>query len=168
MQPTNKQERKKAYINFMLLFLLCTAIIITTVFFSTRVPLKQNEELVQYKNAVYESNKRKTDFTEKMVVVSLMIDSADQKKSTNIETDVKIKKGIDDLDEMFKDDNNDENKLYQNIVKNLRYYFQAKVAVRDKADNNTDVKELNKRIVDLEKDSKDNYTKYMECLTRPK
>ncbi|MBK8520993.1 MAG: hypothetical protein IPL54_08955 [Chitinophagaceae bacterium] len=52
MEPTNKSERRKALLNFMLLFLACTGIIVTTVFTSTKVPFSQNNVLLQVqKNA---------------------------------------------------------------------------------------------------------------------
>lgn len=149
MEPINKAERKKAFLNFMLLFLVCTAIVVTTVFFSTRVPLKQNDVLLEYKKSVEENNKLKIDFTEKMIPVSQMIDQLDNKKPAESATmSATIDSKIDELYKMFPAEN-DENKLYINVIKNLRLYKLAKSDMRAGSDNNASVKELNDKIDEL-------------------
>ncbi len=146
MEPINKAERKKAFLNFMLLFLVCTAIVVTTVFFSTRVPLKQNDVLLEYKKSVEENNKLKIDFTEKMIPVSQMIDQLNNKNPAELANmSATIDSKIIELDKMFPAEN-EENKLYMNVIKNLRFYKLAKIDMKAGNDNNASVKELNATI----------------------
>jgi Tfp pilus assembly protein PilX len=45
MKPLNQAERSSAFLNFLLLFMLTIAVIMTVIFFSIKVPFKQNEHL---------------------------------------------------------------------------------------------------------------------------
>lgn len=152
MEPINKPERRKAYLNFVVLFLVCTAIIITTVFFSTRMPLRQNNELIEFRKSVNESNKLRDDFTIKLAAVSTMIDSLDKKDDITI-LDSRIESGIKELNALFPGAQTDENRIYINVISNLQNYRAAKKTARAGSNNNENVKALNEQISQLQRDN---------------
>ena len=167
MEPINKPERRKAYLNFAILFLVCTAIIITTVFFSTRMPLKQNDELLAYKKSVSEKNTMISDFTTKFEQASLLIDSLDKEKGDATLTEGKIDRLIKEMDGMFlTEEVNDGNRLYKNVTRNLQYYLRAKKSVQVGSDNSANIKELNSKIEQMERDNKDLLLKYIDCSSK--
>ncbi|HYH14967.1 MAG TPA: type VI secretion system TssO [Flavisolibacter sp.] len=45
MHPINKAERRNAFVNFLLLFIVTVALITTIIFFSMEVPLAENKRL---------------------------------------------------------------------------------------------------------------------------
>ena len=131
MQPTNKSERRKALLNFMLLFLVCSGIIITTVFFSTRIPLKQNNQLLEFKNSVVKRDELKSEFTDKLIIISKMIDELGNKNAAEIaSSSSEIENGITGLGKLIPEGNDDDKELYDHVIRNLSYYYEAKKTVK--------------------------------------
>jgi hypothetical protein len=142
MQPTNKSERRKALLNFMLLFLVCSGIIITTVFFSTRIPLKQNNQLLEFKNATVKNAELKSDFSDQFIVASKMVDDLGNKTPAEIKAaGIDINNKIAELSKLIAECNAEDKKLYEHVLKNLSNYYIAKEAA--KAGMETDGKDKN-------------------------
>lgn len=153
MEPINKSERRKALLNFMLLFLACTGIIVTTVFTSTRVPFSENNVLLQVKKDAEKKNDLQKEVTQKVSTISSIIDSLDKIKINDFtQLDLRINEEIKGLNEITVNADVEDKKLYANISTNLSYYYAAKKAVQQKNDDNSDVKSLNDEIKTLERE----------------
>lgn len=164
MQPTNSSERRKASLNFIVLFLICTGIIVTTVFYSTRIPLKQNEQLVAYKNTVTKRDELKSDFTDRLITISAMIDSLGNKNPTEIiQYSALIEKEITGLAGILPDNAGDDTKLYSNVMKNLTNYYDAKKTVKKGIEINSMEKEYKTQIDQLEAKSREMYNQLLFC-----
>ena len=143
MHPNNRSQRRKALLNFMALFLVCTVIIITTVFYSTRIPLKQNEQLVAYKNTVTKKDELKSDFTDRLIIISAMIDSLGNKNVVEVsQYCALIDNKVTELAGLLPNNNDDDTKLYTNVMKNLGYYYEAKKSAKKEIASNTKEKEF--------------------------
>jgi hypothetical protein len=119
MEPKNKAERRKAFLNFLLLFIICTGIIITTVFFSLQVPFKQNDQLRKQMDEVERERDFSKRFTTQMVNVSRMLDSINATKPPESDRiDGKIKDEISKLDAMINDSLYNK-EMYLNVTHNL-------------------------------------------------
>ena len=152
MEPINKAERKKAFLNFMLLFLVCIIIVVTTVFFSTRVTNKENDQLIQYRDATEKKNNLNTEFTEKMIAISSSIDSIDIVNLANLPSlDHYITAELNKLNDMVSKDVND-NKLYIHVVTNLTALQTTKVSNRKNITASNDESKLNAQISQLQLD----------------
>src|SRR5438067_10648036 len=53
MKPINRAERKKAFWNFLLFFLITVAVIVAAVLFSVQVPFKENDRLRKEADVAY-------------------------------------------------------------------------------------------------------------------
>lgn len=132
MEPVNKSERRKALLNFMLLFLVCSGIIITTVFFSTRIPLKQNSQLLEFKNATVKNDELKSNFSDQFIVTSKMIDDLGNKSTAEIKAaGIDINNKIAELSKMIADCTPEDKKLYEHVLKNLSNYYIAKETAKE-------------------------------------
>lgn len=164
MQPNNSSERRKALLNFMLLFLVCTGIIITTVFYSTRIPIKQNQQLVAYKNTVTKRDELKSDFTDKLIIISAMIDSLGNKNPVEItQYSVLIEKEIAALGTLLPNTADDDTKLYTHVLKNLSNYYDARKIVKKGIETNSKEKEYEQQIAQLKTQSTEIYNQLLVC-----
>jgi Type VI secretion system, TssO len=164
MHPTNRAERRKASLNFMLLFLVCTGIIITTVFYSTRIPLKQNEQLVAYKNTVTKRDELKSNFTDKLISISAMIDSLGNKTPAEIiQYSVLIDKEIAELGSLLPNTTDDDTKLYTNVMKNLSNYYEDRKTVKKGIETTSKEKEYEMQIAQLKTQSTEIYNQLLVC-----
>ncbi len=164
MQPNNRSERRKALLNFMLLFLVCTGIIITTVFYSTRIPIKQNQQLVAYKNTVTKRDELKSDFTDKLMLISAMIDSLGNKNPVEItQYSVLIEKEIAALGTLLPNTADDDTKLYTHVLKNLSNYYDARKIVKKGIETNSKEKEYELQIAQLKTQSTEIYNQLLVC-----
>ena len=130
MQPTNKSERRKALLNFMLLFLVCSGIIVTTVFFSTRIPLKQNSQLLEFKNSTEKNAVLKSVFTEKFIAISKMVDDLGNKTPAEIKiADIEINNQLTELGKLIIECDGKDKELYDHILQNISNYHEEKIKV---------------------------------------
>ena len=149
MQPINKDERRKAFWNFLLLFVICIIIITTTIFFSTRVPFKQNEQLVKEMSGAAKEREFSDKFMNKMSDISAMLDTINTKETKPDYLDGLIKEKIVSLGSMVNADSGSNKINYNNAVLTLEELRDSKKQLRDltgqslgKEDLKTENKEL--------------------------
>ncbi|MEO6254444.1 MAG: type VI secretion system TssO [Ferruginibacter sp.] len=164
MQPTNRSERRKARLNFMLLFLVCSAIIITTVFYSSRIPIKQNNQLLEFKNIAVKNAELKSDFSDQFIVISKMVDDLGNKTPEEIKVaGIEIENKITELTKMVGEWNNEDKVLYQHVLRNLTNYHAAKEAVKEGMVSTGKDKDLEDKILKLREDNSDLLDKLGKC-----
>jgi Type VI secretion system, TssO len=139
MQPKNVIERKKSFFNFLLLFVLSTAVIVLLSFFSTRVPLTHNE-LLQKEVEVSDHEKEfSKHFMSQMTGVMSMLDTIDTKVINADLLDGQISTGITKLSGMVENDSVYNKDLYRSIVLNLSDLQRAKQQLRKETAAGTDI-----------------------------
>ena len=164
MQPKNKAERKRAYVNFMLFFLLCTAIIVVTVISGASVPLKENNQLRESQRSAEKKNAFKNDFTEKMILVSNTINTLDKTNQAEyLSKTTDAEKGISELTMMIPADENDDKKLYTTIASCLRLYLVAKNKADDNVNSNAEVTNLKAQLKAEEDKSQKYHDELYDC-----
>jgi len=164
MQPTNKSERRRALLNFMLLFLVCSTIIITTVFFSTRIPLKQNNQLLEFKNTTVKNAELKSDFTDKFIDISKMVDDLGNKTPAEIKSaSIDIKNKIDELLKLIAECNAEDKKLYEHVLKNLNNYYIAKEVAKEGMESSGKDKNIEDQISELRDRNEQLYKSLEDC-----
>ena len=164
MQPTNKSERRKALLNFMLLFLVCSGIIITTVFFSTRIPLKQNNQLLEFKNATVKNDELKRVFSDQFIVASKMVDDLGNKTSAEIKAArIDIKNKIDELSKLIADCSAEDKILYQHVLRNLDNYYTAKETAKEGLELSGKDKNIEDQISELRARNEQLYKSLEDC-----
>ncbi len=128
MKPLNQSERKKAFGNFLLFFIITIAVIITAVFFSIRVPFKQNEYLLQQMDLAGNERAFAESFKNKMQETMNWLDSVNLKPNADM-IDSRISNNITRMTQMAESDST-MNSFYLGIVQTLNNLQQAKFALR--------------------------------------
>lgn len=166
MQPKNKDDRRKAFINFLLLFLLCMAIILTTVFFSVRVPFTENDKLRAKMEMIDKEREFTNKFTTQMIGVSRMLDSINKTSpQESILLEGRIENEISKLNAMVTDTVYNKD-LYINVVHNLGVLQQYLKEIRSKSDKDLDVNNFKAQLEKANEKAQDWYTKYIECISK--
>lgn len=149
MQPVNKKERRSAFINFLLLFLVCVAIIITTVFFSIQVPFKQNDQLRKDMTLVEKERDFSNNFMSEMAGISAMLDTINTKAQKPELLDGVVSENIKKLNVMVDGDSVYNKPMYKNVVLTLADLSAAKKQLRDLAGKDVNAGELQKQKEDV-------------------
>ena len=166
MQPININERRKAFWNFLILFIVCITIIITMVFFSVRVPFSENEKLHSRIKLIEKEREFSEKFTKKMIDVSRMLDTINRTSPQESEIlEGRIGGEISNLNSMVSDTiyNRD---LYLNVVHNLGDMQQYSKKIRKEANKDMDVDNYKIQLQKAQEKANEMYAKYIECLTK--
>jgi Type VI secretion system, TssO len=137
MPPTNVQARRKAFINFLILFFISAGIIITTFFFSIRVPFRQNAQLRQQVNANEKEKDFSKKFTTRMFSITSMLDSFSNKLNNAEILSNTITARINELSTMVESDSVYNKDLYRNIVLSLSTLRDTKKELKDNVNKGT-------------------------------
>ena len=146
MQPINKNERKKAFINFLLLFLLCIVIITVTIFFSIQVPFKQNDQLLREMRSVTKDREFSTTFMTEMSAIAGMLDTINSKTLKPDLLDGQITESIKKLNLKIDAESTNDKTFYTSIVFILSDIQSAKKQLREITGKDTDADQLRKQI----------------------
>ena len=74
--PVNRRQRTKAFFNFLVFFVVTIGVVITSVFFSFQVPLKENDKLRKQLDVAENEKVFLQSFQIKMQETSNLLDSA--------------------------------------------------------------------------------------------
>jgi Type VI secretion system, TssO len=149
MEPLNKTDRKKAFTNFFLLFLLCIAIIATTIFFSIQVPFKQNERLLMEMRTHVKEREFSTDFMTQMSGIAGMLDTINTKALKPDLLDGRITEGIKKLNLKIDADSTNNKPLFRSVVFVLSDIQTAKKQLREITGKDINADDLRKQIEGL-------------------
>jgi len=149
MEPLNKADRKKSFTNFFLLFLLCVAILTTTIFFSTQIPFRQNDRLIKEMRAFVKEKEFSQEFMTEMTEIAGMLDTINTKASKPDLLDGRITEYINKLNLKIGPDSAGERKFYKNVVFVLSDFQTAKKQLREITGKDLDVSEVRKQVESL-------------------
>ena len=140
MQPINNTIRKKTFINFLLLFLLCIAIVITTIFFSFQAPLKQNGQLLKEMRTYVKDKEFSGAFMSEMSAIAGMLDTINSKSLKPDLLDGRITEGIKKLNAKIDEESISDKEFYNSMVFLLSDIQSAKKQLRENTgkDQNAD------------------------------
>lgn len=116
MQPTNKSERKKAFLNFLLLFLVSVIVIIATIFASREVPFKDNDQLRSEGAVASKERDFANSFFTQMSDIGTALDTINTKVEKPEILDATLEEKIKKLNVMLEADSSGNKKFYTNIV----------------------------------------------------
>ena len=149
MEPLNKAERNKAFLNFILLFILCIGIIVTTVFFSVQVPFRDNDKLRNEMSTVTTDRQFASNFSGELSIITSMLDSINTKATKPELLDANISERLKKLNVMADNDAMNNKSMYQNVVLNLADLQSAKKQLRDFTGKDANMDDLRKQVDDM-------------------
>ncbi len=131
MKPKNVKERRNSFLKFLLLFLVTVATIVTAIFFTFKVPTKENDLLKGEAKRIKKEVEFQNNFSDEMNNVKRMIDSLN-KPGTNIPLQTSsINNKLVDMHKMIPTkDSTYRYDMYQNIVKTYSDLQEAKDRLR--------------------------------------
>lgn len=148
MQPSNQQERNKAFWNFLLFFCITVGVIVVTMLFSFQVPFKERDML--RKKQTMADNQRLTllSFSNKMQSTLNMIDSMEQFKNTvlikgKIDANIKILLGMASSDTTWMQE------MLNSAVYSVSALAEAKVDLLEVSDSKNQLLLKDQKITDL-------------------
>lgn len=147
MMPINHSERRKAFLNFLLFFAITIAIILTTVFFSFRVPLEDNEKLRKQMDIVENEKVFLRSFGTKMQQTVNLIDST-TRQVDDIRINQEIKNNLASMTAMINDSISVKS-ICNEIINNLSSLHEAKVQLRSVNNNTLEIEKKDRTIDDL-------------------
>ncbi len=153
MKPLNAAERKKTFINFLIFFIVTAIVMVTTIFFSIQVPLKQNEQLRSRLAEAQNQQFFSATFTNKMLETLKLLDSVNMNEM-QLQTgrfDAAITANVTDMHAMALRDSATDRNFYQGIATSLAYLQDAKRHLRDASGKDNSLLEQSKKIDDLTK-----------------
>ncbi|MEX6688144.1 type VI secretion system TssO [Danxiaibacter flavus] len=151
MKPGNHEERKRAFINFLLFFIITVGIILATVFFSFKVPLRENAQLRA--EAIRMNNERMilSRFEKKMQETVMMLDSINESGNQVPIIDNQISRNISELTNLISDSLTAKS-FYESLVANLDNVQKLKRQLRDANAKEDERAQLKEQIAALKAD----------------
>jgi hypothetical protein len=143
MQPKNIAERKRTFLNFLLLFFVSTVIIVLLAFSSTRVPLKQNSILQKQVEVADHEREFSKNFMNQMTGVMALLDTINTIPNADL-LDGQIATGISKLSVMVDMDSVYNKDFYRSIAQTLGDLQRAKKQLRKDTEAGTDINQLKK------------------------
>ena len=138
MQPLNRAERTNTFYGFLLFFLITIGIVITVVFFSTKVRAKDSEQLRSKMLAMQKEKDLADSFKTAMNVVLNELSEYEQKVYPPLVVQQRIQIKIDRLGRLIRsmpdDRSKDDRSIYEMVVQNLAALNDAKLKIRNLED----------------------------------
>ena len=152
MRPLNAPERRKAFLNFLLFYLLTTGLIVTAVFFGMRVPFKQNQRLND-QIALFEKEKAFSEtFSTRATEIKSLLDSVNRAGVQAELVDGTISGKLNQLNNMVDNGETSVKKPYQDVIQNYADLQAAKKQLRDASNKDANLGQYMQQIEMLKSD----------------
>ena len=150
MKPINQAERRKAFLNFLLFFIITIGVIVLLIFFSIQVPFKEN---ANWRNKIAQvENERlfQQSFNNKMEEAMKLIDSMNVTQADPI-NDNKINNKLNEMASML-NDSVSVKVLYTNIVQSLQDLQRVKQSLRNAYAQTDDADETKQKMAAIQQE----------------
>lgn len=128
MKPLNRAERNSAFLSFLLLFFVTIGLIVTIIFFSIEVPLRDNEKLRKAVSELEREKQLSDSFAVAMKAAMYELDKFDLKNEDASAYSVKAK--INNMRKFISENiPNSDSSLYTLVIKNLDSLNEAKTRI---------------------------------------
>ncbi|OLY94428.1 hypothetical protein SAMN05444008_10129 [Cnuella takakiae] len=131
MKPLNRAERNSAFMNFLLVFLLTVATIMAVVFFSIRVPSKQNEKLRERIAFMEAENAFAEKFGLAMQGTLEALAGYDSGNEPCYVTRRRVDRKLADLNRLANENPDPDNQLYDLVYQQFSNLNEAKAKAKD-------------------------------------
>jgi len=165
MEVLNKKERSSAFLLFLLMVVLSFGILIIAVFFSYKLPWKENHVLRQEnKKLQFEFGYQKR-FIDALEGIDQQIDSLDSSKEDFIFLDKSISSDLVAIRSRIPKDSLDDRKMYENMILTYKKLLDSKRDLKQVEAAKNDIDYLNDKIKDYEKEI-ENLNRALRLSTR--
>jgi len=155
MDILNKKERLSAFLLFLLMFFITTAVLIAALFYNFKLPMKENELLKQENDKIQVQFAFQKQFSEKIEEITTMVDSLDKAPESFQFIEQKINFELVALNEKIPADTDQELKVYDNTILLIKNLVNAKKMLLQGNDSKKEIDLLNNQIKSYEEENKD-------------
>jgi hypothetical protein len=155
MDILNKKERLSAFLLFLLMFFITTAVLIAALFYNFKLPMKENELLKQENDKIQVQFAFQKQFSEKIEEITTMVDSLDKAPESFQFIEQKINFELVALNEKIPADIDQELKVYDNTILIIKNLVNAKKMLLQGNDSKKEIDLLNNQIKSYEEENKD-------------
>ncbi|RYZ30803.1 MAG: hypothetical protein EOO10_01485 [Chitinophagaceae bacterium] len=126
MKPQNKTERSRAFMRFLLLFIVTISLVVVAIFYSIEVPQAENEKLRHKLAALQKESESTANFNE------LLEEAMDELNKLSIPTESavavnqRVQLKIIAMEKLLRQIPNSENSIYHLTIRNMSELNQAK------------------------------------------
>lgn len=142
-------KEKKAFTNFLVLFLVSIIIITTTVFSSIQVPFKENDQLLREKGIVEREHAFEDKFINGVAAITSMLDTINTKAAKPDFLDAEISKNITELNSSVDAETLRNKIFYKTTLLSLDELRRSKKQLRDLVNKDLNVGEMQKQNQEL-------------------
>ncbi len=150
MEILNKKERVSAFLLFLLMFLVTMTLIFVAIFFSYKLPWKENEVLrAENKKIKFEFLYQKK-FINDLERVDVLIDSLDKTKEGYFFLEQSINSDLISIKNEIPKDSLGNRAMYENLILTYKKLIDAKRDVKQVENAKNEIQELDEQIDDYE------------------
>ncbi len=152
MEILNKKERQKSFLLFLLMLIITVGTLMLGLFFSNKLPWKENSILrKENKQVQYELNYQ-VRFAQELKILNKAIDSLDKATDGYFFIEKSINADLVNLRSKIPKDSLKNHKLYDDMVLNYKRLLDAKSMIKKVENSKKQINKLNETIQDNEKD----------------
>lgn len=131
MKPLNRTERNKAFFRFLLFFLVTITLIVTVVFFSIRVPFRENEEMRKTMFAMQRERAFSDSFAVAMRATVNELNKYESNELTVSAVRGQVENKINRMAALLKSVPNADNSIYTLMIDKMRDLNSAKMKLKE-------------------------------------
>jgi hypothetical protein len=151
MKAQNSAERSKAFSNFLIFFIITIGVILTCVFFSFQVPLKESEQFRAERDTLLTQKDNREYFQQRMENTMSLLESVNSNKADAENIDANIGSSLSEMRQMINDKMSiSERTLYDKIISALSSWRSLQTGIRDISKDDKRQERLLDRIKQLE------------------
>ena len=151
MQPFNHQDRRKAFLFFLLFFTITTVVVGATVFMSVQVPFEQNKQLNKEKQKFENEKDFQEQFAREMYIAKNLLDSLKRKDVDVVSLDGKIIQRIQSMEASIPDTLSGKD-FFHDMVLNFSDLHSAVKEVKEANNQDENQEKLKDKIEELKSD----------------
>lgn len=152
MEILNNKERVSSFLLFLLMFVITIGIIFVAVFFSYKLPWKENEILrTENKKIQYEFLYQKK-FIQELEKVDVLIDSLDNVNEGYFFLEQSINSELINIKSDIPKDSIDDKSMYENLILTYKKLMDSKRDLKQVENAKDEIEDLNNQVRDYEKE----------------
>jgi hypothetical protein len=126
MKPLNREERNRAFYRFLLFFLITVGLIVTVVFFSIDIPIREGRQIRKQMFAMQNERAVTDSFNTAMKEAVKELEKFNLKAESPTAIRQRVEFRANEMDQLLKSIPNGENSVYALMIRNIRDLSEAK------------------------------------------
>lgn len=152
MEILNKKERVSSFLLFLLMFAVTVGIIFVAVFFSYKLPWKENEILRAENARIQYEFRYQKKFIQELEKVDVLIDSLDNTREGYFFLEQSINADLIDIKSDIPKDSLEDKSMYENLILTYKKLMDAKRDLKQVENAKNEIDDLNDQVRDYEKE----------------